>query len=185
VSTKALTLADVIEGLVGNRPILLEHPDMRVEKTVIDSRDTVPGALFVALRGEHADGHDYVTDAFSRGAIAAVVERDVPSPGMILDVADHSRVLPDEWSLPVAIRVADSLNALQRIATFWRSQHTGVRVVGITGSVGKTTTKELVAAVLARRYITLKSEASYNNEIGLPLTLLHLTDKHERVVSAS
>ena len=182
MSTKTLTLADVFEGLIGNRPVPLEHPDMRVEKTVIDSRHTVPGALFVALKGEHADGHDYVADAFSRGAIAAVVERDVPFSGMVVDVTDPARGLPEEWSQPIVIRVADSLDALQRMATFWRSQHTDVRVVGITGSVGKTTTKELVSAVLARRYITLKSEASYNNEIGLPLTLLHLTDKHECVV---
>ena len=67
------------------------------------------------------------------------------------------------------------------MATFWRQRHR-VRVVGITGSVGKTTTKELAAAVLARRYVTLKSEASFNNEIGLPLTLMHLTDEHERAV---
>jgi UDP-N-acetylmuramoyl-tripeptide--D-alanyl-D-alanine ligase len=182
VSTKVLTLADVVEGLIGNRPAPLEHPSMRVATTVIDSRHAVPGALFVALRGEHADGHDYVADAFSRGAIAAVVERDVPVSGVIVDVTDPARVLPKEWSQPIVIRVADSLDALQRLATFWRSQHTDVRVIGITGSVGKTTTKELVAAVLARRYVTLKSEASYNNEIGLPLTLLHLTDEHERVV---
>jgi UDP-N-acetylmuramoyl-tripeptide--D-alanyl-D-alanine ligase len=182
VSAKTLTLADVIEGLVGNRPIPLEQPDMRVERTVIDSRLVVPGALFIALTGEHADGHDYVVDAFSRGAIAAVVEREVPVSGVVVDVTDPARVLPEEWSQPIVIRVADSLDALQRMATFWRNQHTDVRVVGITGSVGKTTTKELASAVLARRYNTLKSEASYNNEIGLPLTLLHLTDKHERVV---
>jgi UDP-N-acetylmuramoyl-tripeptide--D-alanyl-D-alanine ligase len=183
MSTKTLTLADVIEGLTGNRPLPLEHPDRRVARTVIDSRQVVPGALFIALKGERADGHDYVADAFSRGAIAAVVERDVPFSEVVVDVTDPARVLlPEDWSHPLMIRVADSLDALQRMATFWRSQHTDVRVVGITGSVGKTTTKELVAAVLARRFITLKSEASYNNEIGLPLTLLHLTNEHERVV---
>jgi UDP-N-acetylmuramoyl-tripeptide--D-alanyl-D-alanine ligase len=81
----------------------------------------------------------------------------------------------------LVIKAADSLMALQQVAAFWRRKH-DVRVIGITGSVGKTTTKELAAAVLARRYETLKSEASYNNEIGLPLTLMHLTDEHERVV---
>ena len=81
----------------------------------------------------------------------------------------------------MVIRVTDSLAALQQMAAFWRRRH-DVRVVGITGSVGKTTTKELTAAVLERRYVTLKSEASYNNEIGLPLALMHLTDRHERAV---
>jgi UDP-N-acetylmuramoyl-tripeptide--D-alanyl-D-alanine ligase len=173
-----LTLADVIEGLTGRRPEALEQP---VSRTVIDSRQAEPGALFVALKGEHADGHDYVAEAFSRGAVAAIVERDVALPGLTLDLTDPTPTLPSAWSLPLVLKTADSLQALQRLATFWRRKHS-VRVIGITGSVGKTTTKELAAAVLARRYVTLKSEASYNNEIGLPLTLVHLTDEHERVV---
>jgi UDP-N-acetylmuramoyl-tripeptide--D-alanyl-D-alanine ligase len=81
----------------------------------------------------------------------------------------------------VVLNTAGSLQALQQVAAFWRRQHE-LRVIGVTGSVGKTTTKELTAAVLARRYVTLKSEASYNNEIGLPLTLVHVTDEHERAV---
>jgi len=178
---QTLTLADVFEGLTGSRPRLLEQLDWQVARTVIDSRQIEPGALFVALKGERADGHDYVTDAFSRGAVAAIVERDVPFAGLVVDLADADWTLPSAWSQPMVIKVTDGLQALQQMAAFWRRKHS-VRVVGITGSVGKTTTKELVAAVLARRYVTLKSEASYNNEIGLPLTLLHLTGEHERVV---
>jgi UDP-N-acetylmuramoyl-tripeptide--D-alanyl-D-alanine ligase len=178
VSARMLTLADVVEGLTGRRPQALEQP---VSRTVIDSRRAEPGALFVALKGEHADGHDYVADAFSRGAVAAIVERDVALPGLTLDLTSPALMLPNAWSLPLVLNVADGLQALQRLATFWRGQHS-VRVIGITGSVGKTTTKELAAAVLARRYVTLKSEGSYNNEIGLPLTLMHLTDEHERAV---
>jgi len=178
VSTGALALADVIEGLTGSRPERLDQP---VSRTVVDSRQAKPGALFVALRGEHADGHDYVADAFSRGAVAAIVERDVMISGLMLDLTDPARTLPSAWSLPLVLKTANSLKALWQVAAFWRRRH-GLRVIGITGSVGKTTTKELVAAVLARRYVTLKSEASYNNEIGLPLTLMHLTDEHERVV---
>jgi len=173
-----LTLADVMEGLTGSRPEGLEQS---VSRTVIDSRQVEPGALFVALLGERADGHDYVADAFARGAVAAIVERDGAPAGLTLDLTDAAPALPGEWSLPLVLRVADSLQAIQQVATFWRQRHS-VRVVGITGSVGKTTTKELAAAVLARRYVTLKSEASYNNEIGLPLTLVHLTDEHECVV---
>ena len=173
-----LTLADVIEGLTDKRPGGLDQP---VSRTVIDSRQAEPGALFVALKGEQADGHDYVADAFSRGAVAAIVERDVDAGDVTLDLTDPDRTLPGLWALPLVLKTADSLRALWQVAAFWRRRHEP-RVVGITGSVGKTTTKELVAAVLARRYVTLKSEASYNNEIGLPLTLMHLTDEHERVV---
>jgi UDP-N-acetylmuramoyl-tripeptide--D-alanyl-D-alanine ligase len=173
-----ITLADVIEGLTGIRPERLDEP---ISKTVIDSRQVEPGALFIALKGERSDGHDYVADALARGAVAAIVERPVKVSRLTMDLADSSRTLPVAWSLPLVIKTDNSLDALRRAATFWRRQH-DVRVVGITGSVGKTTTKELTAAVLSRRYKTLKSEASYNNEIGLPLTLMHLTDEHERVV---
>jgi UDP-N-acetylmuramoyl-tripeptide--D-alanyl-D-alanine ligase len=178
MSAGILTLADVVEGLKGARPQGLSQT---VSMTVIDSRQVKPGALFVALKGERADGHDYVADAFSRGAVAAIVERDVTPSASTLDLTDVAPALPATWTLPLVFKVSDSLQAIQRVAAFWRRQHS-VRVVGITGSVGKTTTKELAAAVLARRYVTLKSEASYNNEIGLPLTLVHLTDEHERVV---
>ena len=178
MSMGTLTLADVIEGLAGGRLERLEQP---ISTTVIDSRQAEPGALFIALKGEHADGHDYVADAFSRGAAAAIVERDVTVSGLMWDLTDPARTLPSAWSLPLVLKTASSLQALQQMATFWRRQHE-LRVVGITGSVGKTTTKELAAAVLARRYVTLKSEASYNNEIGLPLALMHLTNEHERAV---
>jgi UDP-N-acetylmuramoyl-tripeptide--D-alanyl-D-alanine ligase len=82
---------------------------------------------------------------------------------------------------PTCLIVPDSLSGLQQVAAHWRRQH-NVRVTGITGSVGKTTSKEIIAAVLKQRYRTLKSEGNYNNEIGLPLTLLHLTAGHEQVV---
>ncbi len=179
MSVGVLTLADVIEGLAGFRPEDLDQP---ISTTVIDSRQAEPGALFVALKGERSDGHDYVADAFSRGAVAAIVARDVEAEGQVLDVTERAETRPANWSLPLLLRVSDSLQALQQAATFWRRRREDVRVVGITGSVGKTTTKELAAAVLASRYVTLKSEASYNNEIGLPLTLMHLTGEHERVV---
>ena len=187
-TSEVLTLVDVIEGLTGKRPVALERAwsgDLAqrtvISRTVVDSRRVEPGALFVALKGEHADGHTYVGDAFSRGAVAAIVERDVLPSEMTLDLTGAAATFPETWALPLVLKTADSLRALGRVATFWRQRH-NVRVVGITGSVGKTTTKELAAAVLARRYVTLKSEASYNNEVGLPLTLMHLTGKHRRVV---
>jgi len=178
MSVGALTLADVVAGLTGRRLDRLGQP---ISKTVVDSRQADTGALFVALQGERVDGHDYVADAFSRGAAAAIVEHDVEVDRPVLDLIDPAWVLPDGWSLPLVLKTTSTLQALQQVAAFWRQQH-DVRVIGITGSVGKTTTKEVAAAVLARRYVTLKSEASYNNEIGLPLTLLQLTAEHRRVV---
>jgi len=173
-----LSLADVIQGLTGTRPERLDQP---LSRTVVDSRQAGPGALFVALKGERGDGHEYVADAFSRGAVAAIVERDVEAEALTLDLTDPHRTQPGVWALPLVFKTAGSLQALQQVAAFWRRRHE-LRVVGITGSVGKTTTKELAAAVLARRYVTLKSEASYNNEVGLPLALMHLTEEHERAV---
>ena len=147
---------------------------------VIDSRQTGPGSLFVALPGEHTDGHNYVAHAFSRGAAAALVSRPVDAPGVLVD-ARHVQATGLPAGQPVCILVDDPLRALQRLAAAWRARFTP-RVIGITGSVGKTTTKEIVAAVLAQRFVTLKNQGNLNNEIGLPLTVLELDDHHQRVV---
>jgi len=173
-----LTLADVVEGLTGVRPSALAR---RPTEVVVDSRLVSRDGVFVALRGEQADGHDYVADALRRGAAMALVARPVEAGAPVVDLTVSPPALPETWTLPVLLQVPDPLGALQRLAAFWRRRHSP-RVIGITGSVGKTTTKELIADVLARRYRTLKSEKSYNNEIGLPLTLLRLTPDTERVV---
>jgi UDP-N-acetylmuramoyl-tripeptide--D-alanyl-D-alanine ligase len=133
-------------------------------RAVIDSREVEPGDLFFALHGERHDGHEFVEEALRRGAAGLVVERPLEAPENV-----------------AVFQVSDSLSALQRLAAYWRARH-DVRVVGVTGSVGKTTCKELVAAVLAARWRVLKSEANLNTEIGLPLTLLQLTAEHERAV---
>jgi UDP-N-acetylmuramoyl-tripeptide--D-alanyl-D-alanine ligase len=184
MQTRKLMLADVVEGLTGLRP---EGVEQLISTPVIDSRNAKPGALFFAFEGDSADGHDFVADAFSRGAVAAIVEHDVSVEAQTLDVTDPAAVqaaarnASRQITMPLVLKTDSTLAALWEIATFWRQQH-DVRIVGVTGSVGKTTTKELAAAVLARRYATLKSEGSYNNEIGLPLTLLHLTGRHQRSV---
>ena len=133
-------------------------------RAVIDSRQVQPGDLFFALHGEHHDGHEFVDEALARGAAGLVVERPLEAPP---DVA--------------VFQVSDSLSALQRLAAHWRARH-DVRVVGVTGSVGKTTCKELIAAVLGARWRVLKSPANLNTEIGLPLTLLELSPEHQRAV---
>ncbi|MEJ5308190.1 MAG: UDP-N-acetylmuramoyl-tripeptide--D-alanyl-D-alanine ligase [Anaerolineae bacterium] len=182
---KQLTLADLIEGISGRRPEGMQMPvhpilDSRTaESKREDSRressrreDSRP--VFFAFKGENVDGHDYVADAFKRGAIAAVIERDVD---VAADTFDVARGAPTQaLTTPLLIRVRNTLDALQNAARFWRQQLTP-RVIGITGSVGKTTTKEVVTRVLASRYRVQRSSGSYNNEIGLPLTLLQLTDE--------
>jgi UDP-N-acetylmuramoyl-tripeptide--D-alanyl-D-alanine ligase len=174
-----LTLAQVIQALTGKEASW--GATQRVSDVIIDSRQAVPGCLFVALPGEQQHGHAFVTQAFERGAIAAIVEADLALDCQVVDLRESSGVPEEGPALPICVRVEESVAALQELAAFWRRRY-HPRVIGITGSVGKTTTKELVAAVLARRYTTLRSRDSYNNEIGLPLTLLQLRPRHERVV---
>ncbi len=175
----ALTLADVLEALTGQRPPAAET--LSVPGVVIDSRQAEQGVLFVALRGERLDGHDFVREAFTNGARFALVQREMPPDLPVLDVRRPLPALAD-IPTPLCLRVADTLAALQQVARFWRRQLTHLRVVGVTGSVGKSTTKELTAEVLARRFRTLKNPGNLNNEIGLPLTLLSARRDHERAV---
>ncbi len=132
----------------------------------IDSRTIQPGSLFFAVQGERLDGHDFVEAALSRGAVAAVVRRD------------QLARFPAKSGLLV---VDDTLVALQRLAAAVR-QLWGKPLVGITGSAGKTTTKEMVAHVLATRHCVLKSQGNLNNHFGLPLQLLKLEPEHDIAV---
>ncbi len=174
-----LTLAQVIEVITGKKSALGVGQPMT--DVVVDSRLAIPGCVFVALQGEKSHGHEYVEVAFGAGAVVAIVEGDLTIDCQHVDLRRGLDPSPATLELPLCLRVEDSLKALQQVAAYWRDQHRP-RVIGITGSVGKTTTKELAAAVLARRFNTLRSRGSYNNEIGVPLTLLQLTSAHERVV---
>ncbi|PWH19619.1 MAG: UDP-N-acetylmuramoylalanyl-D-glutamyl-2, 6-diaminopimelate--D-alanyl-D-alanine ligase [Anaerolineae bacterium] len=172
-----LTVAEVLEALTHQR---FESARQPITDAVVDSRLVIPGALFVALPGERKDGHNFVQDAFQRGAHLALIQRPVETNAPILDL----RTLPlqaDAPQPPLCLLVQDSLKALQDTARFWRRK-LHLKVIGITGSVGKSTTKELIAEVLSRRYATLKSPGNLNNEIGLPLTILRLSESHERAV---
>ncbi|HEX6736707.1 MAG TPA: UDP-N-acetylmuramoyl-tripeptide--D-alanyl-D-alanine ligase [Vicinamibacteria bacterium] len=130
----------------------------------IDSRTLRPGELFFAIAGPRLDGHDYVADAARRGAVAAVVHRALEAPP----------------GLPL-LRVAETTRALAELARAVRAV-TAARVVAITGSVGKTTTKDMTAALLARRGPVLKTEGNLNNQYGLPLTLMRLRPDHHFAV---
>jgi UDP-N-acetylmuramoyl-tripeptide--D-alanyl-D-alanine ligase len=145
----------------------LSFADVEVSEYSIDSRTVAPGALFFAVRGERFDGHDFVASALERGAVAAVVSREA-SVGF-------------PRSVPLLIVDHDPLLALQALAAAVR-RHWGGRVVGVTGSAGKTTTKEAVAAVLATGFHVLKSEGNLNNGYGLPLQLLRLQQSDEVAV---
>ncbi len=132
----------------------------------VDSRRVIPGSLFVALPGERTDGHRFIPDAIDAGALAVLVDRAVPLP---------------EGRDVAMVQVADPLVALQELAAWWRRRH-AVRVVGITGSTGKTVAKEIVADVAARSFATLRNEGNLNSETGLPMTLLRLEPQHEVAV---
>ena len=137
--------------------------DATVTAVCTDTRKITPGALFFALTGEQTDGHRYVGHALRKGAIGAVVSEEIES-------ADGPLLL-----------VPDTLRALGDLAMHYRRQF-DIPVVGITGSVGKTSTKEMAAAMLRTRYRTLASEKNYNSEIGVPLTLFQLDSAHEVAV---
>ena len=155
---------------------------MFITEAAIDSRQVIPGGLFVAIPGEKADGHAFITQAFQRGAVAALIEHEIEEPFTVIDLRNGmqadglARLKP-----PVCFLVKDSVSALQQIAAFWRRK-LNLRVIGVTGSVGKSTTKEAIAQVLSQRYITSKSIANLNNKIGLPLNVLKLTPGHQRAV---
>jgi UDP-N-acetylmuramoyl-tripeptide--D-alanyl-D-alanine ligase len=178
-----LTLADITQALTGVRP---NRALPVITQACIDSRQVIPGALFVALPGERVDGHDYVAEAFRRGATLAFVERELPIGYVHIDLRSGPGEVENLLGTtategPVCFIVPSSLKALQTVAAFWRSR-LAVKVIGITGSVGKSTTKELVADVLNQRYRTLRNAGNLNNEIGLPMTLLDLGEGHERAV---
>jgi len=166
-----LTLDDILQGTGGRLDAPADVTAMRgltFTRVVTDSRGSLDGALFVALRGERVDGHSFVLDAAGHGAAGALVREDWQPP----------EALPPDVAL---IRVGDPLQALQRLAAYHRGRY-DVQVVGVTGSVGKTSTKEVIASVLSNCFSTLKSVGNLNNEIGLPLTLLGLTPEHEKAV---
>lgn len=141
----------------------LAGANREVLRVTTDSRDVRAGDLFVALRGERFDGHDFVAGAALAGAVGVVVERD-------LDAGAAAR-----------LRVGDALVALQAAAQAWRGRHT-MPVVAVTGSNGKTTTKQLLASVFAARGEVLATRGNLNNHIGLPLTLLELREAHHTAV---
>ncbi len=154
-----LTVDDLI-GAIGGR-LLSGDPAAALPGISIDSRTLKPGDLFIAIRGDRFDGHDFVESAFSAGAAGAVVSERVTT------------LRPAFVSGRVLVVVPDTTRALQQLARFVR-RRSGARVVAITGSAGKTTTKDVAASFLGLRYRVMGSSGNLNNHIGLPLSLLEL-----------
>ena len=146
---------------------LLQRSDRLVRGAAVDSREIAEGQAFIALPGERTDGHSYLAEAVAAGAAALIVTRPPVDPRALGDVT--------------IIRVGEGIRALQGMATRWRARFTPL-VVGITGSIAKTSTKEAISTVLARRLTILRNPGNQNNEIGLPLTLLRLGPEHEAAV---
>ena len=174
-----LKLSDVLEALTGAKPA---NASMVISEAAVDSRLVLPAGMFIALPGERSDGHDHIGQVFEMGARLAIIDKDRAGGYPVVDLT--GTVLPGDIRLPegpFCLKVDDSLAALQKIAGFWRSK-LNLKVTGITGSIGKSTTKELTSEVLAQRFRTLKSRGNLNNEIGLPLSLLRLGTGHQQAV---
>jgi UDP-N-acetylmuramoyl-tripeptide--D-alanyl-D-alanine ligase len=173
-----LNLADAIEALTDTRPQL----ETEITEAVIDSRQVIPGSLFIAIPGEHVDGHDFIADAFQRGASLALIQHEVPGNFQTVNLSKGQPVdVNIDLDLPLCLEVENTVVALQQIARFWRRK-LDLRVIGVTGSVGKSTTKEVIAEILNKHYRTIKSPGNMNNEIGLPLTILKIGPETERAV---
>lgn len=144
--------------------ILCGDPNIVVQAVCIDSRKVTPGALFVPIRGERSNGHDYIGQVLEAGALATLTQEHDAAQG------------EQAW-----IRVSDTQQALQDIAAAYRDWYS-VPMVGVTGSVGKTTTKEMIALALSAGFNVMKTAGNYNSQIGLPLTLFQLEPRHTAAV---
>ena len=169
-----LSIDDIVKTLGGEAHIA-KGADVNADLTsvVLDSRLVTAGGVFVAQKGERVDGHSFIGQVFEKGASLVICEMD-PEQVKVVFGTD-----PASWGSYIVVK--DSLLALKQIATCYRSKLL-IPFVGITGSVGKTSTKEFIAGVLSEKYNTLKTEGNYNNEIGVPLTLLKIREEHEAAV---
>lgn len=163
---KSFTIRQLVEAVGGNYFGDEAALDREIQFVTSDSREAAPGALFVAFVGARTDGHRYMTRCLKDGAVCCLSERE-----------------PAEDERP-CVQVPSTLRAMGALAAWHRSRF-HIPVIGITGSVGKTTTKEMVASVLSERFNTHKTQKNFNNELGVPQTLLRLDDANEVSVADS
>ena len=165
---KKVNVKDILRVTNGN--LICGNENEEIEKFVRDSREVQEGDTYIALQGEKFDGNDFYKEAIENGAKVCILSKNA-------EITEDTI----ENKIATIIVVDDTLKALQEIATYKRSLY-NIPVIAITGSVGKTSTKDLVASVVSQKYKTLKTQGNYNNEIGLPLTILSLTDEEALVV---
>lgn len=158
-----MTLRNITEACGGTYVGSQEHLLDVVEGVVIDSRQVKRGFLYIPIKGEKVDGHEFIPDVFEKGALSVLTEHALENPAGPYILVDST---PE---------------AMKAIAAFYRA-HLPIKVVGITGSVGKTSTKEMVSSVLSQKYSVLKTAGNYNNEIGLPLTIFQIHSCHQVAV---
>ncbi len=158
---EVLSISEVIKASQGR--LMNPQGEIGISGVSIDSRSTKPGDMFIALKGENLDGHDFIEAAIEKGAVLVISQKELSS-----------------CSTPY-ILVEDTLKALHGIAQYYRNKFT-IPFVAVTGSSGKTTTKDMIASVLSQRFSVLKTEGNYNNAIGLPLTLFNLGHEHQAAV---
>ncbi len=165
-----LAVREIMEGLAQAAPVLVQGgPETVFTGLSTDSRTVAQGQLFVPLVGERFDGHDFIGQAFEAGASGTLIDSSRPQAG------------EERPAGAVIIRVSDTLRALGFLARYWRSG-AKAQVLAVSGSMGKSTVKEMVAAILSRRFRVHKNQGNFNNLIGLPLTLLEMDRDIERVV---
>ncbi|MGI5935614.1 MAG: UDP-N-acetylmuramoyl-tripeptide--D-alanyl-D-alanine ligase [Oscillospiraceae bacterium] len=160
---KGMTIANIARACGGEYYGSRDLLETEISSVVTDSRKASPGCLFAAIVGERVDGHDFIASAAESGAICCLCEKR-----------------PEKAGLP-AIVVDSTPEALKRLVAFYRSQF-NIPIIGVTGSVGKTTAKEMIASVLAQKYSVLKTQGNFNNELGVPLTLFELREEHQVAV---
>lgn len=158
-----LSINEIREAVDGK--IVQGDPSAEISSVSIDTRKLNPGDLFFSIIGERFDGHSFLNEAVSKGAKAVIVDRSIKA-------YPHIGV----------IRVKDTTQALQKLAKYNRMRYENLDIIGVTGSVGKTTTKDMISWVLSHKYNVLKSQGNFNNHYGLPLSLLSLTGKEDIAV---
>ncbi len=152
--------------------------DVVVNSISTDSRNIKPGDCFFAIEGAYFDGHQYIDSAFEKGAVCAVVNKDYPSKSF--SHCEEASLMP-AWQSCI-LKVDDTIKALGHLAAYYRRQ-CSFKVIAITGSVGKTTTRHMITHVLAEHYNVYQSPKNFNNEIGLPITLLSADPDDEIIVA--
>lgn len=166
MKNKIITVNKILE--ICNGELILGDRDTEVNSYSKDSRDIINGDMYIGIKGERVNGNDYIESAFENGAMGCIIDDEIKDS------------ILERFKNKVIIKVEDTVKALQEIAKYKRSLY-DIPVIAVTGSVGKTSTKDIIANVMAQKFNVLKTEGNFNNHIGLPLTLLKLKE-HTAVV---